>query len=286
MTATLQRVPEGLWPAHTTLRLPDASVTWYVADPVPPPQRFLVTQPTLSFVRRGLKHLQPHGAASAEVVRAGTVVAMASGIHLMTELLGTHARYESVVVSVSPSLLRSLLGPGRDLGPRRSVATAPTPDRVLERLAQPLSSDDAPLRVREALLVAADAPPIRQLLYQEATHWGADDAERLRALMQTHLLSPLSLPEYAALAAMSLSTFKRRFRAVFDAAPGRWIHQARLQHARWMLMTEPTSVTDVCYASGFGDLSNFTRAFRRRFGLPPRAYRDAHAGLPADPPSP
>jgi AraC-like DNA-binding protein len=39
------------------------------------------------------------------------------------------------------------------------------------------------------------------------------------------------------------------------------------------LATEAGKVLDLALESGFGDLSNFNRAFRAEFGMSPRAYR-------------
>lgn len=270
--ASLQEGPQR------SIVLPDASLTWYRARPDGPPGRFLVTQPTLSFVRTGMKHLQPHGAEEHLVVSAGSVVTMGAGIHVMTELGGGAPHYERTVLSVSPALLQSLLGARGGDSARTPAAVAPTPPRLCTMLSPPLSAPDADLWVREAVLVAAGLPRVRALLFREAARWGRTEVDRLRAVMQTHSLSPLSVPENAALSAMSLTTFKRRFREVFDESPGRWLARARLQHARWLIVVEQCSVTDACIASCFGDLSNFIRQFRRHFGLSPRKYRAAHAG--------
>ncbi len=39
------------------------------------------------------------------------------------------------------------------------------------------------------------------------------------------------------------------------------------------LAAEPGRVADVAFDSGFGDVSNFNRAFRAEFGASPRLYR-------------
>ena len=40
-------------------------------------------------------------------------------------------------------------------------------------------------------------------------------------------------------------------------------------------------MTEVCHASGFGNLSHFGRAFRSRYGVAPTALRAARQALPA-----
>ena len=129
--ASLQKGPQR------SIVLPDASLTWYRARPDGPPGRFLVTQPTLSFVRTGMKHLQPHGAEEHLVVSAGSVVTMGAGIHVMTELGGGAPHYERTVLSVSPALLQSLLGARGGDSARTPAAVAPTPPRLCTMLSPP-----------------------------------------------------------------------------------------------------------------------------------------------------
>lgn len=52
--------------------------------------------------------------------------------------------------------------------------------------------------------------------------------------------------------------------------------EARLEQSRLMLLRSNgrISIEDVCFRCGFGELSTFYRAFKRRFGVPPAAYRD------------
>ncbi len=52
-----------------------------------------------------------------------------------------------------------------------------------------------------------------------------------------------------------------------------YIHKKRLIMAR-MLLKEGLKVTEVCLKCGFGDYSNFIRAFKNEFGHSPKHYRD------------
>ncbi|MGH7921365.1 MAG: helix-turn-helix domain-containing protein [Candidatus Dormibacteraceae bacterium] len=70
--------------------------------------------------------------------------------------------------------------------------------------------------------------------------------------------------------------FLRTFRRVVWETPYRYLLNRRLALAAERLTTTSDRVLDVALASGFGDLSEFTRRFRSRFGLPPAAYRRLH----------
>jgi AraC family transcriptional regulator len=47
----------------------------------------------------------------------------------------------------------------------------------------------------------------------------------------------------------------------------------RLRRAASRLLAEPAKILDIVLDNGFGDVSNFNRAFRTEFGMSPRAYR-------------
>ena len=76
---------------------------------------------------------------------------------------------------------------------------------------------------------------------------------------------------------------RRYLRTLFEeegVSPRRYLWDRRFERARAEI-ADPRmarrSVTDIAFAWGFNDLSHFSRGFRDRFGLPPRAYREAAA---------
>ena len=60
-----------------------------------------------------------------------------------------------------------------------------------------------------------------------------------------------------------------------------YLRERRLQRA-WAELSNPAalgrSVSEIGYDCGFGDAANFSRGFRERFGLSPRAFRQREAG--------
>lgn len=92
-----------------------------------------------------------------------------------------------------------------------------------------------------------------------------------------HLDRPLTVAELATRAAMSPSTFHRRFLAETGTTPLRWLHHERIDHARSLLETTALDVAEIARAAGFGTAANLRQHFRRHTGLAPTAYRVAHA---------
>lgn len=96
---------------------------------------------------------------------------------------------------------------------------------------------------------------------------------RVTRAVRTMEESPLTLCELAGDARLSPYHFLRTFTRVTGVTPHQFALRARLRDAAVRLRTEDARVIDVALDSGFGDVSNFNRAFRAEFGMSPRTYR-------------
>jgi AraC-like DNA-binding protein len=90
-----------------------------------------------------------------------------------------------------------------------------------------------------------------------------------------HYDETLRVEELAALATMSVSSFHRHFRAVTSMTPIQYQKQIRLHEARTRLVAKPEDVAGAGFAVGYDSPSQFSREYRRMFGVPPS--RDAAA---------
>jgi AraC-like DNA-binding protein len=83
---------------------------------------------------------------------------------------------------------------------------------------------------------------------------------------------------------VSVSSFHRHFRAVTSMTPIQFQKQMRLHEARARLFAEPGDVAGVGYAVGYDSPTQFSREYRRMFGVLPS--RDVVVlGEGASPPS-
>lgn len=95
---------------------------------------------------------------------------------------------------------------------------------------------------------------------------------RVLTLLHQRLSGPVSVPELAAEAALSVPAFCRFFKRMTQRTVTEFVNESRVQQA-CRLLRQPYPITEVGYASGFQNLSYFNRTFRRLMGESPSAYR-------------
>ena len=79
----------------------------------------------------------------------------------------------------------------------------------------------------------------------------------------------LGVEALAEMVGMSLTSFHRHFRAVTSLSPLQYQKQIRLQQARARLAANPKDIAAVGFAVGYDSPSQFSREYRRLFGVPP-----------------
>ena len=76
---------------------------------------------------------------------------------------------------------------------------------------------------------------------------------------------------------MSTSQFRRRLTALTGETPQSYIQNIRMQKARHLLDTQPElAIADVAARCGYDEKANFTRAFKRFYGITPSEYQNGH----------
>jgi len=92
-------------------------------------------------------------------------------------------------------------------------------------------------------------------------------------VVEHNKLNKLTLKELAFLSNMSVSTFKREFEKRFQASPGKWFQERRLEYAAFLLKNESRRPSDIYQDMGYDSLTNFIQAFKTKFGQTPKQYQ-------------
>ncbi len=153
------------------------------------------------------------------------------------------------------------------------VALPPRPFlRFLEGLHEEVSSQGRP-----------DAIIAENLLENWLREWDRLGGEpettvpdRLRLVrdnMDASFAERLTLAGLAAKASWSVAHFSEQFRRAYGLSPMEYVIRARLDHAAHLLRDVNLSVTEVGRRVGYDDLYHFSKLFKRRRGVSPRALR-------------
>jgi AraC-like DNA-binding protein len=73
---------------------------------------------------------------------------------------------------------------------------------------------------------------------------------------------------------MSEAQLNRKLNALIDQPPGKLIRSMRLQRAADLLKQNAGNIAEICYQVGFSDQANFTRSFKKQFGVSPSQYKN------------
>jgi AraC family transcriptional regulator len=106
------------------------------------------------------------------------------------------------------------------------------------------------------------------------------------AHIQTALDEDLSLGALARRAGVTPWHFQRTFKQALGETPKQHVLRLRLERAALQLRLEQDAVVDVSLACGFASHEVFGRAFHRRFGVSPSAWRSSSRRLAAPPAAP
>ena len=87
-----------------------------------------------------------------------------------------------------------------------------------------------------------------------------------------HFHQPLSLPQVAGIANLSVSAFCRYFKLRTRKTFVRFLNEIRIDAACKQLLEGNHNVTEICYQVGFNNLSNFNRQFKHIMKCTPSEY--------------
>ena len=116
------------------------------------------------------------------------------------------------------------------------------------------------------LLAAALAESEAETLAPEAVLKAAD-------FMRRAYPRPITCADAAHAAGISTAHLHSLFKQWLGMSPGRYLGALRLEQAKDRLAGSGESIVEIALGVGFSEQSAFTRAFRRRFGESPAAYR-------------
>jgi AraC-like DNA-binding protein len=257
-----------------------------------------IAEPTLAVVAQGIKNTALNGRTFT--YGAGQFLVVSVDLPVIGRITQSSAEqpFLAFVLELRPQRIAALLletAPTATVGPEAvdvvpaGLAVSDATPELLDATARLLALLDAPgdaaalaggveREILWRLLTGPQGATVRQIGLADSRL--AHVARAIRWI-RSHYDETLRVGELAALATMSVSSFHRHFRAVTSMSPIQYQKQIRLHQARARLLAEPGDVTGAGYAVGYDSPSQFSREYRRMFGVPPshdaRALRYAAA---------
>ncbi len=116
--------------------------------------------------------------------------------------------------------------------------------------------------------------------------WRDPDLGPALELIHRNLEVPWAVSQLAEKVAMSRSSFCARFSDTVGKPPGQYLTECRIEEACRLLREGGGGLKEVAARVGYESVAAFSKAFKRRTGRTPSAYRRCHTRRSSDPISP
>lgn len=236
-------------------------------------------EPEFYLLLQGVKRMMIAGQTIE--CRAGTSAVASVGLPFTSQVIEASPErpYLGLELKLDASIVTSLLLDVPDCADRQSgaISIAQADESIVEPLDRLLRLLDSPSDInvlapqfeRELcyrLLQGPLGPRLSQIgrhsarfgQIKIAVQWICENADK-----------PINVERLAASVAMSVTSFHRHFKAVTAHTPLAYQRHIRLLDAKRRLASGSSNVTATAYATGYASASQFSREYKRAFGVAP-----------------
>jgi AraC-like DNA-binding protein len=132
------------------------------------------------------------------------------------------------------------------------------------------------LSLLQVLITLAETEDFEYLTPQDYAYDATQDEGRMRSIHQyvyKHFQKPIAIAEIAAVANLTETSFCRYFKTRTLKTFTRFLNETRVAYACRLLSKSSYTVTEVCFDSGFTNLSYFNRQFKQLVKMSPQQYQ-------------
>lgn len=237
-------------------------------------EQYEIQRPLLCLVVQGAKEILIAG--RARNVRAGTSWVINGDKPTVTRIIraSPDEPYLAFALNLNPSIISDMVvSTGARCNDSRKNTELEVVDtaRRMIRLHEHVGSLSvlAPSLIQEMhhwLIMGEHGAQVRPLGFREGQQFRI---QRAVNTIRAEFRSALTVGRLAEISGMSQSTFHHHFKEQTSLTPIQFQKQIRLIEARHIMTSKGTTVSEAAFNVGFESVSQFSREYRRLFGLPP-----------------
>ncbi|WP_319226270.1 AraC family transcriptional regulator [Draconibacterium orientale] len=191
-------------------------------------------------------------------------------IQFQPELLGEKVMIRKMIHPIKELLERARLG---------VLFSQETTQNIAPRILQ-LSESSGFDSFLEFLSILYDLSISRnQIMLSSPSYVGQFDISKSRRIklvnqyLHDNLQNTIKIGDVASLVNMSTSAFSHFFKKRTQRAFSDYLNDLRIGHASRLLIETEKNISEVCFESGFNNISNFNRSFKAQKGCTPSEFR-------------
>ncbi|WP_194777658.1 AraC family transcriptional regulator [Pararhodonellum marinum] len=222
----------------------------------------------LAFIGPNLPHLYRNDEFYYEEEKSGVKEARSIVIHFLEKSLGENFLDLPEAKNIKNLFVKSQLG--LDIH-------GETKTECINILYEMLSLKGMPrwiklLEILNLLSESADLTPISQSHMIGKNEAESDRMNKIFEFVMNNFKNEISINEVADFVNLSPNSFSRYFSQRTRKSFVNFVNEVRLNHATKLLQENNKSVSEICFESGFNNLSNFNRQFKNKYQINPLAY--------------
>ena len=125
-------------------------------------------------------------------------------------------------------------------------------------------------RVEQLIIIALRECP------RKKSNNGSVFLNRSLGYLYSHFFEDISVGDVAEYIGYTTNYFNSKFKEAFGMPFGEYLRDVRLSYSENLLKSSDISITEISLEAGFGNSSYFSRAFKERYGVSPKTYRQEH----------
>ncbi|MDP4116247.1 MAG: AraC family transcriptional regulator [Bacteroidota bacterium] len=133
------------------------------------------------------------------------------------------------------------------------------------------------LSLLDILIFLSNSNDLKYILSSGFTASNSNDTDKINIVFQfimENYTNDIYIEEIASRLNMSVASFSRYFKHHTRKTFSQYVTQIRIAHACRLLMEDNYNISEICYLSGFDNLSNYHRHFKKLLGVIPKEYKN------------